>query len=379
MTVLKPIKHILLIGNFLALFRNISFCNSKLRVVIMILFAIVEISLTILNCVIIAYYHFYNNFADILQRYIILFNSVLFITFSCYYSNILKKLMISFEKNSSMFVEDSLYLKKIKMFERVTIFIFMLFVALKVVYIGLNTMYYHKVEEGLPIFIILFIQLNSSLSNIRFFYEYCLMCTLLFVIADQLECIVRSMEKDINLVNGTYEMVETNNTNVIQDKIGRTAQWSKMYCCVAGETDIFNTIFSLQIFIMLITAILYMSIFLYAFTFLSVSGFKNTPILINYALNIIITHIQILVLSKSAQRIKNNVKKIRCCLGRLLIISLQNHNWYRATMDLLRFISKGQLRIQAFGSFIVDMSLPPTCILLFTSYTVIALQFNNVL
>lgn len=52
---------------------------------------------------------------------------------------------------------------------------------------------------------------------------------------------------------------------------------------------------------------------------------------------------------------------------------------YEVTKDLLQHISNGRTQIQAFGSINVDMSLPPTFIMLFTSYTVIALQFNNVL
>ncbi|XP_068632022.1 uncharacterized protein [Battus philenor] len=262
------------------------------------------------------------------------------------------------------------------------IFIFILYNTLKVVSVGLNTKYYHLDDEDLHISILLILQLNATLCHIRFFYEYCLMYTLLYVIGDQLECIVRSMEKDIKFVEATDEMIEINNTSssVLQDKIDRTAQWSRMYCRVVEEIDIFNNIFSLQICIMLITAISYQTIFLYAFTFLSVSSFQNPSILIKYALNISIAHILILFLSKSAERIKNNVKKIRRCLGRILIISLKStYYFYRATKDLLRFISKRQLRIHAFGSIIVDMSLPPSCIMIFTSYTIIALQLNNVL
>ncbi|CAK1595992.1 unnamed protein product [Parnassius mnemosyne] len=87
----------------------------------------------------------------------------------------------------------------------------------------------------------------------------------------------------------------------------------------------------------------------------------------------------VLTLSSAAQRVHNNVATIKRRLGKLLIQSISNESCYHATKDLLRLVSNRQIQIKAFGSVTIDMSLPPTCIIMFTSYTVIALQFNNVL
>ncbi|CAK1595993.1 unnamed protein product [Parnassius mnemosyne] len=108
--------------------------------------------------------------------------------------------------------------------------------------------------------------------------------------------------------------------------------------------------------------------------------YKNTTwLLLKICIKIILNQVEIFLLSKSAQKMQNNVDTLKRSLAKLLTYSLQDIEIYRATKDLLRFVSKRPLQIRAFGSIVVDMSLPPTCIMLFTSYTVIALQFNNVL
>ncbi|KAL0841120.1 hypothetical protein ABMA28_014877 [Loxostege sticticalis] len=85
------------------------------------------------------------------------------------------------------------------------------------------------------------------------------------------------------------------------------------------------------------------------------------------------------LVSRAAQRMENSANFLRRRLCRLLILSLKNDECYKATKDLLRMMSTRPIRARAFGSISVDMTLLPTCVSFFTSYTVIALQFNNVL
>ncbi|XP_045772156.1 uncharacterized protein LOC123872069 [Maniola jurtina] len=84
------------------------------------------------------------------------------------------------------------------------------------------------------------------------------------------------------------------------------------------------------------------------------------------------------MLSRSAQSVQNSVDHLKRCLGRLLINSTENLECYKETKDLLRLITSRPIRTQALGSIYIDMSLLPKFVMFFTSYTVIALQFNNV-
>ncbi|XP_045529457.1 uncharacterized protein LOC123717493 [Pieris brassicae] len=84
------------------------------------------------------------------------------------------------------------------------------------------------------------------------------------------------------------------------------------------------------------------------------------------------------MLTSSAQTLQTSADCLRRQLARLLIYCPINHSSYRATKDLLQLVATRKLRTRAFGSLAIDMTLLPSSVMFFTSYTVIALQFNNV-
>ncbi|CAG5031775.1 unnamed protein product [Parnassius apollo] len=179
-----------------------------------------------------------------------------------------------------------------------------------------------------------------------------------------------------------FEQIDDGELPVLtyREQSNKIQQWSFAYTHLIEATKLFNFIFGLQITVMLLSAIAYISIFLYAFTFISVTIFKTKRwALFKICFKLVLNQVEIVFLSKAAQKMQNNVDILKRCLAKLQIYSLQDIEIYRATKDLLRFVSNRPLQIRAFGSIVVDMSLPPTCVMLFTSYTIIALQFNNVL
>nr|WCC58019.1 gustatory receptor 34 [Papilio xuthus] len=374
MKIFKPFKMLLIIGNILFLFRNICFVRTRIRV-LMIFVVFLEISISIYNCFIIAYFYLYYHLSDFINIYMVFCNSLIFILFSCYYSKKFQKLIIYFNKYSYFFTKDELYLRNIKKKNRIVTIIFILFVILKSIFVIVSLKFYYLLRREFSVFLTMCFRINSFLHDIRYFYEYLLLFSLLSLISDQLDCVIRSIDKEMEYISSNLETFAMK-TESYEKNI---KLWSKIYSGIADTTDIFNDIFGIQMTIMLISAVTYITIFLYTITFLSVYGLYDTATLVVYVQKTIIMQIQILLLSYKAQKINNKVETLRRRLGRLLLDSLNNCNKYRATKDLLRFITHRRLRIKAFGSIPVDMTLPPSCVMLFTSYTVIALQFNNVL
>nr|WCC57845.1 gustatory receptor 34 [Papilio machaon] len=381
MNISKPFKMLLFIGNILFLFRNISFVGTRIRI-LMIFGIFVEISVSIYNCYLIASFYLYHHLSDCINIYMVFCNSLIFIFFSCYHSKKFQNIIICFNTHSNFFNKDELYLRKIEKRNPVVMIIFILFVALKTIFLFVNTKYYYILIKEFSVFLTICFRVNKLFNDIRYFYEYLLLFIILALISDQLDCVIRSIDKETKYISSHPERNDVNNIifTVESDSYENNVKlWSQIYSSIADTTDMFNDIFGVQMTVMLFSAVTYITIFLYTITFLSVHGLYDTATLIVYVQKIIIMQIQILVLSYKAQKIKNKVETLRQRLGTLLLASLNNYKRYQATKDLLRFISHRRLRIKAFGSISVDMTLPPSCVMLFTSYTVIALQFNNVL
>ncbi|XP_059045307.1 uncharacterized protein LOC131841086 [Achroia grisella] len=99
----------------------------------------------------------------------------------------------------------------------------------------------------------------------------------------------------------------------------------------------------------------------------------------NYIITVMILMCQIFTLSKSAQDVQNNIDHMKRRLCRYTIQSIINRKEYKASRNFFRQLVTRPISIRVFGFISVDMTLVPTCIGFITSYTVIALQFNNVI
>ncbi|CAK1595991.1 unnamed protein product [Parnassius mnemosyne] len=206
--------------------------------------------------------------------------------------------------------------------------------------------------------------------------------SILYILSEQVKCVIRLVVNETKVVYKISEEIKSADiTRVVspRERYEKIQQWSVLYTRLAEATRIFNRIFGFQITVMLTTAISYISIYIYSMVFMSVDGYIKTDIFMKIGTKLIYYNIEIFFLSIAAQRLQNDVTDLKRSLAMLLTYSLQDYEVYRATKDLLRLVFNRQLQIQAFGSITVDMSLPPASIILFTTYTVIALQFNNVL
>nr|WCC57745.1 gustatory receptor 33 [Papilio dardanus] len=378
MKVLKSLRIFFILGNILLLFPNFFVFNKRMRVLAIFLL-LAEIILSLGNGIVCAYYNLYFHFPDLIYFNLTLLNSVLFMILSCYKSENYKKMFTFLDYNNSFATKDDIYLKNFQIKKKILLVTLIPYIVLKTSLPLVSTTYFNIEGHGFHYFVILILKINSSLYELRFFYTYYILYVLLYLISEQLESMIRSIAKEKQFITNVFEQMETFESDINSEYKNITSEWSDVFTFITEAIIMFNKIFSLQMTLMFSSAIVYITLFLYDIAVIDSRSFYSNVMLSKYLLKVLILHVQIFVLSKAGQRVNNNVELLKRRVGKLLIRSLTNLQSYGVTKDLLQHISNGRTKIQAFGSINIDMSLPPTFIMLFTSYTVIALQFNNVL
>nr|WCC57797.1 gustatory receptor 33.3 [Papilio glaucus] len=380
MRIVETLRKFFFLGNLLLLFPNLFIMNKGKRV--LIYFAILaEILITLTNGVICAYYKLYHHFSDIIYFNLFILNSILLILLTCYHSERYKIMFTFLDTNHNFVTKDDMYLKNFEKKKKILLATFVSYVVLEAILPLVKTRYFDIQGHGLPVFVSTILAINSTIYNFRVFFSFYIFYVLLYLISEQLECMIRSTVKEKHLVATVSERTEAIE---LDDAMARQykniiSQWSDVFAFITEAINIFNKIFSLQMTLMFSSAIICITLLLYDIAVISSKNLFDNFILTTYFIKVMTTHAQIFVLSKAGQRVHNNVENLKRRVGKLLMRSLTNMQFYGATKDLLQHISTGRTKIQAFGAINIDMTLTPTFIMLYTSYTVIALQFNNVL
>ncbi|KAJ8730194.1 hypothetical protein PYW07_017232 [Mythimna separata] len=156
-------------------------------------------------------------------------------------------------------------------------------------------------------------------------------------------------------------MRETQELNVEQADVSRItvnhdklSKWTKAYENINDTSNLFNLMFSKQrseSMMMMLVNLFSMIVFLMA----------------------------LFVISRGGQKILNSSMQLQQKICEFGLHALDNEKYYKCTKDLLRFVRTRPIRVHVFGTLDVNMSMLPSIVALFTTYSVIALQFNNVL
>nr|WCC57847.1 gustatory receptor 35.2 [Papilio machaon] len=220
---------------------------------------------------------------------------------------------------------------------------------------------------------------NDIFCDARLFHEYFFMSSILYIFSEQLECIIRSIVRHKRFVAGNFELSDITVHQLVQSQyLEKISEWSDAFSNVEEAIKLFNRIFGIQFSIMMSSTIFHVTSYLYDITDLIVNRHFDTLMVIIYLTRISIFHVQIFMLSSAGQRLCNNVEHLKRRVAKIFLLSVSDDRFYMATQDFLDHISTGETRIQAFGFIDVNMTLAPTFIMLYTSYTILALQFNNI-
>ncbi|XP_031765404.2 uncharacterized protein LOC113519153 [Galleria mellonella] len=233
---------------------------------------------------------------------------------------------------------------------------------------------------GMPLDMVFYFQIVLMISDIRYTIEYIIYASILDVLAEQLQYIIYAIEKKTRIATEVeVDEAEENAYKEIGENNSDIAIWSTAYMHIAKSCNLVNFIFRTQLTVMLMTAASYYIGVLYASIFvnLQVEGMKINQ---SYAYYIFCVEMMVIlyIVSRAAQELQNNKNCLRQKLCRLIVASINNENDCKAMRNLLRQLNMKSVRIEAYGTVAIDMTLMPTFVAFVTSYTIIALQFNNV-
>nr|AOG12965.1 gustatory receptor [Eogystia hippophaecolus] len=81
----------------------------------------------------------------------------------------------------------------------------------------------------------------------------------------------------------------------------------------------------------------------------------------------------------TAQRVQNNADVLKERVTKILLDLHTDDVCYKAIKGFLKIVAAHPIRTRAFGGVLFNNTLIPTCIGYILTYTVIALQFDNVI
>lgn len=248
MKVLKSLRIFFILGNIILLFPNL-FTLNKARRVLIILVIIAEILLSVTNGIICAYHNLYFHFPDFIHFNLSLFNSILLILLTCYHSEHYKIMFTFLDSNSSFVSKDDKYLKNFEKKRNVLLVTLIPYLVLKTALPLASSRYFGIPGHELPIFVITILKINSSLYELRFFYIYYILYVILYLISEQLECMIRSIVKEKCFVATVFEQTETVVSDMVTIRYKNiTSEWSDVFTFITEAIILFNKIFSLQVF-----------------------------------------------------------------------------------------------------------------------------------
>ncbi|CAD0199219.1 unnamed protein product [Chrysodeixis includens] len=187
---------------------------------------------------------------------------------------------------------------------------------------------------------------------------YFILHSMLFVVSEQLKAIIRSIDKDIQATwtdGGFTAHGETMKpVTITRERLNTLDKWVDAYKNINDSCNLWNHMFRTQ-------------------------GTPSVPTLCLNVFSMVVFMMALLVISRAGQNVQNNSLYLKQKLCQLNVLAVDNEQYYKLTRDLLRCVSSRPCIVHIFGSYDVNMEMLPTCVALFTTYTVIALQFNSVL
>ncbi|XP_063366427.1 uncharacterized protein LOC134654897 [Cydia amplana] len=364
---LKPIDIFILTENIFGLYKNISTC-SKLRKTIAITIISIELSL----CLYVIYTIEYNNFNNVLLTFFFQLNSIVSILMSCYYSKACMKFINCLNFNDILvdFLHDKIYFKRMASHFKFGLKRICGYIFLYIVTIIISEIYdVHIVVRTGEQKVVLF---GRALSVLRLHVEYNFICFTFHTISEQLQCITRSV-----VGRNLYHCEDGDVTQTISIE-----KWRQNYINVKKCTVFLNEIIGIQLASSFcIIAMRYINTCYYSVVVYGLKGYLNIGMLLFYG-GMCISMWIIYATVQAAQSVQNSVSALTRCLKLLFVLEQANEhtdeNKLKIVKQLLKIVTTRPISVKAFGGIDVNMTLIPSCLNIVAVYTIIALQFNNI-
>ncbi|PZC82953.1 hypothetical protein B5X24_HaOG200838 [Helicoverpa armigera] len=374
---LTPLKYLLIIENLTCVFRNY-LCLRKCTRCLVTIWVVFETGHMFFN----VYYNIvHGQNAELKAQRIYFFSSTAFsiyvMTSSLYFSKRFYKLLSNFDEFYNIF-EDDVYNKKMKRAQKVMIWMVVCFIGIKFIVFYIMQVKTEDLENGLVSNTVS--EYSVTVNDFRYIFQYFILDCILLIVAEQLRAISRSIDSELSaMMENQRNVGHVEGLPRVVLNYEKINKWAQAYESINESTHLCNSMFSVQLTIMLLIVTAYYIILLYSIAIITVEGVHTVKTLVMNLFSMSVFLLALLVISRAGQKIQNSSQQLRQRLCELCVHTLGNEEYYKLAKDLLRCVRTRPVRIHVFGTLDVNMSMLPSIVVLFTSYTVIALQFNNVL
>ncbi|CAK1547096.1 unnamed protein product [Leptosia nina] len=347
---IKMLTLVLRLENLFCVFRNYYFFTRKHRIITNIR-SLLEIAFMLISVYLLLYLSQLTKLSSTVTFSLSIINSLMTMVSARWYARPFKRLLDYININHNYFSQDKIYLKALEKH----------YTMLKVLafcygLIGVSLFVFRRLDSEVTFerfikgqYAVFFT--NVILLNARYYIEYVVFYAVLVVLTEHVRCLSRRIQEDVEVYEKDEGRIEEHSMRMQMEKF---EQWTKIYTNVKEGSNLFNHIFGVQ------------------------GACGTTPTILFYSLKFFLYILALFMLSRSAFELRSSADWLRRDLVKLLIYCPIDQPSHRATKDLLRLVATRTLCTRAYGSLPIDMTLLPSSVMLFTSYTVIALQFNNV-
>lgn len=243
-----PLKYLLIIQNFVCVFRNFSSFRKYSRILIcawiIIESALILFNIT-LNIVMEDFGVSRNLFLDFFSLFVIGF-SIAIIILPVYHSDSFQHLTLNFNTFHDLFKGSSYSLKLIKVQKRITIIVVLIFLVKILVFVYIPMSFPHL--DTNPNTIAKVVYLYSMLMwQFRFTLEYLVLDCLLLVISEQLNTLTQCLEDDLSVTYSKNKNKDEVIASTPEDSFQKFYMWTAAYKNVSSSSSLFNAIYSTQV------------------------------------------------------------------------------------------------------------------------------------
>lgn len=243
----QPFKYILIVENILGIYRNyllFSFFFQKL----VIFRTIVEIALLFgsfyfRHCFVDAYLEIGSTICYYSVLNVFSFNILIL---PIYHANNFKKLLLYSDKYMSYFPRDHMYFKNTNRKKKILKYFFILYIILK---FSSHFLFYvydshrHLEMEQMLFYVFYFFEANIFICYQRVISQFIIIYCSLFLIAEQIDCIVRSISEQLEETK--QRKLEQRRPTIIEPHF--FVKWSAAYGLIEKISKLCNVIFGLQV------------------------------------------------------------------------------------------------------------------------------------
>lgn len=200
--------------------------------------------------------HYINFVAKISDTKIIYYTvsniiSLIILVLSIYHSNNFKKMVVLLNTYKSYFPTDQIYFNNLGQSKKILMYYFILHNVIKLSgYMCFYAFDFNLKLESIYVYVYFLCEANTYICYQRILCEFPVIYSFLFLIAEQINCITRSVNKQIE--EPKQSKVDQKLRSKIIIELQLFDKWSATYATVGKISKLYNVIFGLQVILLIL-------------------------------------------------------------------------------------------------------------------------------